>query len=149
MLKSAFEKFDAAKERAARNLSPNLNYSLNSVEETRNPFKLIENAIHEAKTKIYRMQASKIVHQIPSSVEKKKLVQAENKLLREHLKSMSDNVNILIEKMNQESLKKKNIPKRLKAQEGSNDGDGLSIETSQFTIPPVRSPTRGKSSNKS
>ena len=33
-------------------------------------------------------------------------MKAENKLLRENLKRMSDNVNVLIEKMNQESLKK-------------------------------------------
>ncbi len=31
---------------------------------------------------------------------KKKYLKAENKLLRENLKRMSDNVNILIEKMN-------------------------------------------------
>ena len=31
---------------------------------------------------------------------KKKFLRAENKLLRENLKRMSDNVNVLIEKMN-------------------------------------------------
>jgi len=31
---------------------------------------------------------------------KKKFLKAENKLLRENLKRMSDNVNVLIEKMN-------------------------------------------------
>jgi len=34
-------------------------------------------------------------------------LKAENKLLRENLKRMSDNVNVLIEKMNQESMRKK------------------------------------------
>lgn len=37
---------------------------------------------------------------------KKKYLKAENKLLRENLKRMSDNVNILIEKMNQEQQRK-------------------------------------------
>ncbi len=37
-------------------------------------------------------------------------MRAENKLLRENLKRMSDNVNVLIEKMNQESLKKRRVP---------------------------------------
>lgn len=37
-------------------------------------------------------------------------MKAENKLLRENLKRMSDNVNVLIEKMNQESIKRKRGP---------------------------------------
>jgi hypothetical protein len=37
-------------------------------------------------------------------------LKAENKLLRENLKRMSDNVNVLIEKMNQESMKKRRGP---------------------------------------
>ena len=37
-------------------------------------------------------------------------MKAENKLLRENLKRMSDNVNVLIEKMNQESMKKRRAP---------------------------------------
>jgi hypothetical protein len=35
-------------------------------------------------------------------------LRAENKLLRENLKRMSDNVNVLIEKMNSEAKNKKN-----------------------------------------
>ena len=44
---------------------------------------------------------------VPQDEKKKKFLKAENKLLRENLKRMSDNVNVLIEKMNQESMKKR------------------------------------------
>lgn len=44
---------------------------------------------------------------MPDDDKKKKFLKAENKLLRENLKRMSDNVNVLIEKMNQESMKKR------------------------------------------
>lgn len=43
------------------------------------------------------------------NVKKKKFLKAENKQLREQLKKMSENVNLLIDKMNQESLKKKKM----------------------------------------
>ena len=49
-----------------------------------------------------------ILESLPDDEKKKKFLKAENKLLRENLKRMSDNVNVLIEKMNQESLKKRN-----------------------------------------
>lgn len=45
--------------------------------------------------------------QVLQDEKKKKFLKAENKLLRENLKRMSDNVNVLIEKMNQESMKKR------------------------------------------
>ena len=48
-----------------------------------------------------------ILESLPDDEKKKKFLKAENKLLRENLKRMSDNVNVLIEKMNQESLKKR------------------------------------------
>lgn len=48
-----------------------------------------------------------ILETITDNDKKKKFLKAENKLLRENLKRMSDNVNVLIEKMSQESLKKK------------------------------------------
>jgi uncharacterized phage infection (PIP) family protein YhgE len=42
-------------------------------------------------------------------VKKKKFLKSENKQLRDQLKKMSENVNLLIEKMNQETLKKKRL----------------------------------------
>ena len=50
-----------------------------------------------------------ILENLPDEEKKKKFLKAENKLLRENLKRMSDNVNVLIEKMNQESMKKKTV----------------------------------------
>lgn len=40
-------------------------------------------------------------------MKKKKFLKSENKQLRDQLKKMSENVNLLIEKMNQETLRKK------------------------------------------
>jgi len=45
-------------------------------------------------------QTPQILESLPDNDKKKKYLKAENKLLRENLKRMSDNVNILIEKMN-------------------------------------------------
>ena len=69
-----------------------------------NPFKFIEMALTEAKQKIEKMKSTpEILQQLPDNEKKKKFLKAENKLLRENLKRMSDNVNVLIDKMNQES----------------------------------------------
>ena len=48
-----------------------------------------------------------IVDSLTDTDKKKKYLKNENKQLRDQLRAMSDNVNILIEKMNQETLKKK------------------------------------------
>ena len=48
-----------------------------------------------------------IVETLTDNEKKKQYLKSENKQLRDQLKSMSDNVNKLIDKMNQESLKKK------------------------------------------
>ena len=58
MLKTVFDKQDAARKRATRN-SPKANISLdlNHPDVTRNPFKFIENAIRDAKNKIQDMEA--------------------------------------------------------------------------------------------
>ena len=82
-----------------------------AVGDPRNPFRFIEQALHEAKQKIEKMKSTpQILESLPDEEKKKKFLKAENKLLRENLKRMSDNVNVLIEKMNQESLKKKTLP---------------------------------------
>ena len=76
--------------------------------ERTNPFRFIEQALNEAKSKIEKMKNTpQILESLPDEDKKKKFLKAENKLLRENLKRMSDNVNVLIEKMNQESLKKR------------------------------------------
>lgn len=48
-----------------------------------------------------------IVESLTDNQKKKTYLKTENKILRDQLKSMSDNVNLLIEKMNQESLRKR------------------------------------------
>jgi len=79
--------------------------------ERTNPFRFIEAALNEAKSKIEKMKNTpQILESLPDDEKKKKFLKAENKLLRENLKRMSDNVNVLIEKMNQESLKKRKGP---------------------------------------
>ena len=69
--------------------------------DPKNPFRFIEAALNEAKSKIEKMKNTpQILESLPDEDKKKKFLKAENKLLRENLKRMSDNVNILIEKMN-------------------------------------------------
>ena len=46
------------------------------------------------------MQATKKIRRISSNAEKKRLLKAENKYLQDNMKQMSENVNLLIEKMN-------------------------------------------------
>ena len=83
------------------------NPSSMNVPTANNPFKFIEMALTEAKQKIEKMKATpQILESLPDNEKKKKFLKAENKLLRENLKRMSDNVNVLIEKMNQESMRK-------------------------------------------
>ena len=76
---------------------------------------------------------------------KNKYLKAENKLLRENLKRMSDNVNVLIEKMNQESLKKKRIGGNTRTRAG---GDGDDIGQSVAGHSSSKSPRRGTSINR-
>ena len=93
----------------------------------KNPFTFIEAALIEAKQKIEKMKATpQILETITDNDKKKKFLKAENKLLRENLKRMSDNVNVLIEKMSQESLKKKQAQSKrvqLGIHEGRTGGD--------------------------
>ena len=90
-----------------------------------NPFKFIEAALNEAKLKIEKMSKTpQILESLPDDEKKKKFLRAENKLLRENLKRMSDNVNVLIEKMNQESLKKRNLGGNKRRAAAAVGGDG-------------------------
>ena len=66
---------------------------------------------------------------LPTDDKKNKYLKAENKLLRENLKRMSDNVNVLIDKMNQESLKKKRTGANGRGRAGAPDGDDLAVGT--------------------
>jgi predicted nuclease with TOPRIM domain len=78
--------------------------------EQRNPYKFMQETIDEAKLKIEKMQQTpQILDSLTENDHRKKYLKAENKLLRESLKRMSDNVNTLIEKMNQESFKKEKL----------------------------------------
>lgn len=91
--------------------------------EARNPFRFIEAALGEAKGKIEKMKATpQILESLPDNEKKKKYLKAENKLLRENLKRMSDNVNILIEKMNSEQQKKTKAQQAAQAR-AENGGD--------------------------
>ena len=108
MLKTVLDEKNAAKKRAVRH-NPNINLSLDlSIPEIqRNPFKFIESAIKEAKEKISSMETSDKLSKVSSNYDKKKILKAENRYLQEKMRKMSENVNFLIEKMNQESLKAK------------------------------------------
>jgi hypothetical protein len=81
------------------------------VVEDRNPYKFIEKTLHEARLKLEKMNDTpKLIETLGDNTKKKKYLKAENKQLRDQLKKMSENVNLLIDKMNQESLKKKKAP---------------------------------------
>lgn len=61
-----------------------------------------------AKQRLNEMKnTQQIVESLTDNQKKKTYLKTENKILRDQLKSMSDNVNLLIEKMNQESLRKR------------------------------------------
>ena len=53
------------------------------------------------------MEITQRLERASSNTEKKRLLKAENKYLQDNMKQMSENVNLLIEKMNQETLKSK------------------------------------------
>jgi hypothetical protein len=89
--------------------APNLQYHQRVVEE-RNPYKFIEKTLVEARQRLDKMKDTpKLLETIPDNQKKKKYLKAENKQLRDQLKKMSENVNQLIDKMNQEALKKKKL----------------------------------------
>ena len=50
-----------------------------------------------------------ILDSLPDDEKRKKFLKAENKQLRDNLKRMSENVNVLIEKMNQESMRRQKV----------------------------------------
>ena len=76
--------------------------------EDRNPYQFIEKALDNAKGKLNKMKNNKnFVDSLTDNDKKKKYLKNENKQLRDQLKGMSDNVNALITKMNQETLKRK------------------------------------------
>lgn len=76
--------------------------------EDRNPYQFIEKALVNAKEKLTKMKNNKnFVDSLTDNGKKKTYLKNENKQLRDQLKGMSDNVNALITKMNQETLKKK------------------------------------------
>ena len=78
--------------------------------EERNPYKFIEKTLQEARVKLDKMRDTpKLIETLGDNSRKKKYLKAENKQLRDQLKKMSENVNLLIDKMNQESLKKKKV----------------------------------------
>lgn len=71
------------------------------VVEERNPYKFIEKTLVEARVKLEKMKDTpKLVETITDNAKKKKFLKAENKQLRDQLKKMSENVNMLIDKMN-------------------------------------------------
>ena len=80
------------------------------VVEERNPYKFIEKTLQDARFKLEKMKETpKLIETLTDNQKKKKFLKAENKQLRDQLKKMSENVNMLIDKMNQESLKKKKM----------------------------------------
>jgi len=92
--------------------------------EERNPYQFIEKALMQAKGRLNQMKSTpQIVESLTDNDKKKRYLKNENKQLRDQLKSMSDNVNLLIEKMNQETLRKR---KYLGAGISSGGGDNAS-----------------------
>ena len=76
-------------------------------EQIHNPFKFIESALKDAKARILKTNINEeLIDNVPDREEQKKILQAENRMLRQNLKRMSGNVNALIEKMKEQSLKK-------------------------------------------
>jgi hypothetical protein len=59
-----------------------------------------------------------MVESLSDADKKKKYLKGENRLLRDQLKLMSENVNLLIEKMNEETLKKKKYGGTVKSSVG-------------------------------
>ena len=113
MLKTTMDKEAGKKSKLRMNRSPSQNADGSAIMgggERTNPFRFIEAALNEAKSKIEKMKNTpQILESLPDDEKKKKYLKAENKLLRENLKRMSDNVNVLIEKMNQESMRKRRV----------------------------------------
>lgn len=78
--------------------------------EERNPYKFIERVIEEGRTKLEKMKGTShtietlsdvnITFKFLQNAKKKQFLKSENKQLRDELKKMSENVNLLIEKMN-------------------------------------------------
>lgn len=66
-------------------------------------------------------------------------MKAENKLLRENLKRMSENVNILIEKMNQEQARKQRGLNGNNQSMMSDGGDVPGYNNNRSNSPPGRS----------
>jgi hypothetical protein len=94
----------------AKAANPVLMYHQKVVED-RNPYKFIEKTLQEARLKLDKMRDTpKLIETLGENTKKKKYLKAENKQLRDQLKKMSENVNLLIDKMNQEALKKKKAP---------------------------------------
>jgi cell shape-determining protein MreC len=74
--------------------------------EARNPFKFMTQTIEDTKQKMDKMKKTpQVLDALPQNDQRKKYLKAENKLLRESLKKMSENVNILLDKMNAEQLR--------------------------------------------
>ena len=81
--------------------------TLRAVEE-RNPYRFIEQALMQAKERLARMKGTPtIIESMTDNEGKKRYLKNENKQLRDQLKTMSDSVNQLIEKMNHEALRRK------------------------------------------
>jgi cysteinyl-tRNA synthetase len=86
-------------------------FTLKTIEE-RNPYQFIEKALAQAKDKLDKMKGTKnFIESLTDNEKKKRYLKNENKQLRDQLKAMSDNVNLLIEKMNHEALRKKKMEK--------------------------------------
>ena len=78
--------------------------------EERNPYKFIERVIEEGRAKLEKMKGTShtietlsdvnITFKFLQNAKKKQFLKSENKQLRDELKKMSENVNLLIEKMN-------------------------------------------------
>ena len=91
------------------------------------------------------MEITQRLERASSNTEKKRLLKAENKYLQDNMKQMSENVNLLIEKMNQETLKSKPNKKPQNPNQSIIYDDSLSVATSQIAILKPSKKNRGVS----
>ena len=108
MLKSEFSKKEAANRRAHR-----YNESLRSSPEmmqnpSNNPYMYMQSAIEVVKQKLQGIDlTNEKLDEVNSDERMKEILRQQNKFLRNNLKSMNDNISLLISKLSQEDEKMK------------------------------------------
>ena len=108
MLKSEFSKKDAANRRADR-YKESLRSSPEMMQDpTNNPYMYMQSAIEVVKQKLLGIElTNEKLDEVDSNERAKQILRQQNKFLRDNLKSMNDNISVLISKLSQEDEKMK------------------------------------------